>query len=92
MPQRTVRIGSRVGLHARPAALVAQAASASGLRVRIAAGDGPEVDAASVLRLMTLGAKHGDEVTLSVEGDGADQVLDGLASLIGSDLDAVEPV
>lgn len=92
MPQRTVTIGSRVGLHARPAALFAQAASAAGLPVRIAKGDGAPVDAASVLRLMTLGAQHGEEVTLSVEGDGADAVLDRLATMLESDLDAVESV
>lgn len=90
MPQRTVTIGSRVGLHARPAKLFTQAASASGTAVRIAKGDGPAVDGASILRVMALGVKHGEEVTVSVEGDGADRVLDGLVELLASDLDAAE--
>ena len=90
MPHRTVTIGSSVGLHARPAKLFSQAASASGLPVRIAKGDGPAVDAASILRVMALGAKHGEDVTVSVEGDGADAVLDHLVILLASDLDAVD--
>ena len=89
MAQRTVVVASQVGLHARPAKLFAQAASAAGIGVRIAKGDGPAVDAASILRVMALGVKHGDEVTLTADGDGADGVLDGLAAMLASDLDAV---
>lgn len=88
MPQRTVAVASKVGLHARPAKLFAQAAGASGLAVRIAKGDGPGVDAASILRVMALGVKHGEEVTVSAEGDGADEVLDSLVDLLSADLDA----
>ena len=90
MPQRTVTIGSKVGLHARPAKLFTQAAAQAGVPVRIAKGDGPAVDAASILRVMALGAKHGEEVTLSAEGDGADAALDSLAAMLASDLDAVD--
>ncbi|MCL3859956.1 HPr family phosphocarrier protein [Actinotalea sp. K2] len=90
MPHRTVAVASRVGLHARPAALFSQAAAASGLPVTIAHGDRPPVDASSVLMVMTLGAKHGAEVTIAAEGDGADEVLDRLAELLETDLDAPE--
>lgn len=90
MAQRTVVIASKVGLHARPAKLFTQAASASGIAVRIAKGDGAPVDAASILRVMALGAKHGDEVTLTAEGDGDEEVLDGLVDLLSTDHDAVE--
>lgn len=90
MSQRTVTIGSKVGLHARPAKLFTQAAAASGVKVLIAKGDGPAVDAASILRVMTLAAKFGDEVTISAEGEGSDEALDALAAMLASDLDAVE--
>lgn len=88
MAQRSVVVASKVGLHARPAKLFTQAASASGVGVRIAKGDGPAVDAASILRVMALGVKHGEEVTLTAEGDGADDALDGLVTLLATDLDA----
>jgi phosphocarrier protein len=88
MPTRTVTIASSVGLHARPAALFVQAATATGLDVEIAkAGDDP-VDATSILGVMALGAKHGEEVELSAEGEGADEALDSLVELLSRDLDA----
>ena len=88
MAERTVVVASQVGLHARPAKIFTQAASASGLGVKIAKNGGPGVDAASILRVMALGVKHGEQVTLSADGDGADAVLDGLVELLATDLDA----
>ena len=41
----------------------------------------------SLLEIMTLGAKHGDVVTLSTEDDGAGEVLDSLVALLSRDLD-----
>ena len=70
MISRTVAIGSSVGLHARPASVLAEAVDDSGVDVTIAF-DGEEADAASLLEIMTLGAKHGDVVTLSTEDDSA---------------------
>ena len=37
---------------------------------------------------MSLGAARGDVVTLSADGDGAEQALDELAALLETDLDA----
>lgn len=88
--QRTVTIASSVGLHARPAALFVQAATATGLPVQISkVGDDP-VDARSILGVMALGAKFGEEVVLTAEGEGADAALDGLVELLSRDLDAQE--
>ena len=88
--ERTVTIASSVGLHARPAALFVQAATATGLPVKInKVGDAP-VDARSILAVMALGAKFGEEVVLTAEGDGADAALDGLVELLSRDLDAQE--
>ncbi len=88
MPQRTVTIASSVGLHARPAALFVEQASESGLDVEIARPGEEPVDATSILGVMALGAKHGEEVVLTAEGEGADTVLDGLVDLLSRDLDA----
>ena len=55
MISRTVAIGSSVGLHARPASVLAEAVDDSGVEVTIAF-DGEEADAASLLEIMTLGA------------------------------------
>jgi phosphocarrier protein len=87
MPTRTVTVASSVGLHARPAALLAAAVNDSGLDVTVALPGGDPVDAGSILEVMTLGAAHGDSVTLTAEGDGADGVLDSLVELLSRDLD-----
>jgi phosphotransferase system HPr (HPr) family protein len=84
MATRDVTIASAVGLHARPAALFVQAVEASGVAVTLTKGD-RTVDADSILAVMTLGAGHGDTVTLSADDEG---VLDSLATLLATDLDA----
>jgi phosphocarrier protein HPr len=87
MSTREVTIGSRVGLHARPAALFVQAASAAGVPVTISKAGGKAVDARSILGVLALGAKNGEAVTLEADGDGADAVLDSLVALLEQDLD-----
>ena len=86
--QRTVTIGSRVGLHARPASTFVLAASATGHNVMITKSSGDSADAASILSVLALAVGHGEEIVLDVEGDNAEAVADELASLLASDLDA----
>ncbi|GGM70185.1 hypothetical protein GCM10012275_45740 [Longimycelium tulufanense] len=88
MPQRRVVVASKVGLHARPAAVLAKTAAEQPVSVTIAKDGGQPVEAASVLGLMTLGAGHGDEVVLTAEGEGAEEALAAIADLIAKDLDA----
>jgi phosphocarrier protein HPr len=88
--QRTVTIASSVGLHARPAALFVQAATATGLAVQINKLGEEPVDARSILGVMAMGAKHGEEVVLTADGEGADAALDELVALLSRDLDAQE--
>lgn len=87
MPSRTATIASSVGLHARPAALFVQEASGSGLDVRVGRPGDEPVDATSILGVMTLGAKHGETVEVTVDGEGAEGVLDELVTLLETDLD-----
>ena len=87
MPSRTVIIGSTSGLHARPAALFVAAAGAQPVRVMIRTGDKKAVPAASMLSVLSLGAKHGTEVILEAEGDQAEAALDELAVLLARNLD-----
>lgn len=87
MAERTVSIGSQVGLHARPASLFVKAAGEAGIPVKIAKEGGTPVDAASILGVMTLGAKYQENVVLTAEGERAEEVLDSLAELLSKDLD-----
>ena len=85
---RTVRIGSSHGPHARPAKLFAQAAKDAGIPITIAKDAGAPVNAASILGVISLGVEHGDYVTLTADGEGAEAALDTLSELLTTDHDA----
>ena len=86
MAKKTVLVGSRVGLHARPASVVAEAAGEYEDDEILLSLEGEEpVDEASVMMIMTLGASKGAAVT--VESDN-EEAVDRIASLIEQDLDA----
>jgi len=85
MPSKTVTVGSAVGLHARPAALIAEAVSKSGVPVTLASPGGNPIDAGSPLMIMTLGAKQGTEVVVSSDDEA---VLTRIADMVATDLDA----
>ena len=85
MPSTTVAVGSSIGLHARPAGIIAEAVVAAGVPVTLAVDGGDPVDAGSALMIMTLGASKGTEVTITCD-DAA--VLTQVADLVAADLDA----
>ena len=85
MPSKTVTVGSAVGLHARPAALIAEAVAKSGVPVTLATPGGNPIDAGSPLMIMTLGAKQGTEVVVSSDDEA---VLSRIADMVATDLDA----
>ncbi|WP_448615240.1 HPr family phosphocarrier protein [Modestobacter sp. URMC 112] len=85
MPSTTVTVGSTVGLHARPAGLIAEAVAKAGVPVTLATAGGNSVDAGSPLMIMTLGAKQGTEVTVTSDDEA---VLAQIADMVSSNLDA----
>lgn len=85
MPTKSVIVGSAVGLHARPAALISEAAGELGSEVTIGKPGEEAVDASSALLIMTLGAGKGDTVEVSGDDQAA---VDKIAALVEQDLDA----
>jgi phosphocarrier protein HPr len=85
MPTKSVIVGSSVGLHARPAAIISDAAGELDSEVTLAVPGEEPVDAASSLLIMTLGASHGDTVEVAGEDQAA---VDKIAALVEQDLDA----
>jgi phosphocarrier protein HPr len=79
MPSKTVKVGSSVGLHARPAAIIAEAAEGLDTEVTLAVPGEEPVDAASSLLIMTLGASCGDSVEVAGDDQGA---VDTIAALV----------
>jgi multiphosphoryl transfer protein len=71
----------RQGLHARPAALLAQRAKSFAAPITLIA-HGRSADARSVVAIMTLGVRHGDELIIQAQGaDAAQSVAGVLAAL-----------
>ena len=88
MPSQVVAVGSKVGLHARPASLLVKAAAAAGLAVTIGRPGEKAVNAASLLSVLALGVKNGDSIEVVVaDGDSADSVLASLVEIIATDHD-----
>ena len=88
MASKTVTVGSAVGLHARPAAIIAEAAEKYDDEITLAVegGDDDEgVDAASALMIMTLGAEKAATVVVTSDNEAA---VEEIAGLIEKDLDA----
>jgi phosphocarrier protein len=85
MPTKSVVVGSAVGLHARPAAIISEAAGELDSDVMIGIPGDEPVDAASALMIMTLGAAKGD--TVEVSGD-VEADVNAIAALVEQDLDA----
>lgn len=88
MAERKAVVASAVGLHARPASLLVQAAARQPVAVTIRKDGGEPVDARSILSVIGLDARAGDTVVLAAAGNGADTALEELAGLIETDLDA----
>jgi phosphocarrier protein len=85
MPTKSVTVGSAVGLHARPAAVISEAAGELDAEVTLAVPGGEPVDASSALLIMTLGAQKGDTVEVSSDEQAA---VEKIAALVEQDLDA----
>ena len=88
MASKTVKVGSSVGLHARPASIIADAAEAYDediLLTLVGSDDDEETDAASSLMIMALGAEQVYEVTVTSENA---EAVEKIAALIEQDLDA----
>jgi phosphocarrier protein len=88
MPRQVVAVASKVGLHARPASLLVKAAGAAGVKVTIGRPGDKAVNAASLLAVLALGVKNGDEIEVIVEdAPNADEVLASLVEIIATDHD-----
>ena len=85
MPSKTVIVGSAVGLHARPAAIISEAVVNAGVPVTLALDGGDPVDAGSALMIMTMGAGNGASITVTADDE---SVLNAVAELVEKDLDA----
>ena len=82
MAERKATVKSAVGLHARPAAIFVQAATRVPLDVTLAKTGSAPVDAKSILAVLSLDVRSGEEIVLHADGPDAEQYLDSLATVL----------
>jgi phosphocarrier protein len=80
MIEREVTVTNRAGIHARPAAMIVQTASRFESRIMLGK-DNEEINAKSIMGIITLGAGYDTVLTMKVEGSDEQEAADALASL-----------
>jgi phosphotransferase system HPr (HPr) family protein len=79
--RQLVDVDGPAGLHARPAAALAETAARFRSVIRVRHGE-REVDAKSVLLLLTLDVRQGDSIEISADGPDAQDAVDALSALV----------
>lgn len=81
--ERRFRVCSELGLHARPAGQLVQAASRFQARLEVRRADAEEwVDGRSILSLLTLGAGAGTQLCVRAEGEDAEALLEAVGEIL----------
>lgn len=84
--EKNITIKNKLGLHARPAALLVQTASKYASTIEIEA-NGIKVNGKSIMGVMMLAAAFGCTIKFIVDGDDADEALVGIEALIDRKFD-----
>jgi phosphotransferase system HPr (HPr) family protein len=86
--QRQLEVRNAHGLHARPAALFVQMAAKfkSTIILRNLSRGGREVNAKSIMEVLTAGVDQGAHIELVAEGEDAAEAVDALTQLVQSGL------
>ncbi len=81
----TYTVKDQLGLHARPAGLLATKSAAFQSKITLSNGV-KEVDCKKLIRLLTLGVKQGDKIELKVEGEDEDAAFNDLKAFVEENL------
>jgi phosphocarrier protein HPr len=84
MVEKEATVVPHAGLHARPAARFIKEAKSYSSDI-VVVKDGQEANAKSTLRLMSLGAKHGDRVVIRAEGEDEDVAVEALVAVLSEE-------
>jgi phosphotransferase system HPr (HPr) family protein len=77
---RTVTVANHAGLHARAALLIAKLAREHDVALAVVK-DSQGAEASSMIQMLSLGAKQGDEIVLEASGPRAEEALNALERL-----------
>ena len=78
-------IKDEIGIHARPAGMLAKEAKAFESKITLAA-KGKEADVTRLMAVMGMGIKCGDEVTVSAEGADEETAIEALKQFFEANL------
>ncbi len=80
MKEQKVTVKNRAGIHARPASLIVQTAGKFQSKI-IFSKENEEINAKSIMGIITLGACFGTEITMTADGSDEQEAIDALATL-----------
>ena len=83
--ERVLVVQNKMGIHARPAAMIVRLTSKFNGEVFFEKDD-EQVNGKSIMGLLTLGVQPGATVTLEADGEDAAQVMDELEKLLTKDI------
>ena len=90
MPSQSLTLINPLGLHARAASKLVALSQTFACELLIEK-DGKQVDAKSIMGLLTLGAPVGSELILHADGEDDQQAIDAITDLIQRGFDELEP-
>jgi phosphocarrier protein len=79
--EQTVKITNRTGLHARPASELVKKAGKYNSKIEILF-EGKEVNAKSIMGVMSLGVTRDNKITLKADGDDSKDAIEDLVNFI----------
>ncbi len=83
MIRKVFKIKNKLGLHARPAALLVQTAGKFKSDIKISK-DGYTVNGKSIMGVMTLAAETGSEIEVIIDGEDQEEAMKAIEELIES--------
>jgi phosphotransferase system HPr (HPr) family protein len=83
MTKKVITVQNKLGLHARPAALVASEASRFHSEIFLNK-DGTLVNAKSIMGVMMLAAEMGSQILITADGDDEQEAMAALEALFAS--------
>lgn len=86
MMERTVTIKNPAGLHARPAAMLVQKASAFPCEISLVKGD-KKINVKSIINVLALAIGPNEQVTIITAGEKAEEALQVIGDFLETSVD-----
>ena len=85
--ERMVEVINKMGIHARPAALLVQVAARFNAEIYFSKDDVEQINGKSIMGVMMLAAEQGAQITVKAEGEDAEVAVEALFVLLQSNFE-----